>query len=62
MKKVLVVGGGAREHALCDAVYRSQDASLFSVMKNVNPGIKHVAEDYKQIKETDVEQVVNYAK
>ncbi|HMA82657.1 MAG TPA: phosphoribosylamine--glycine ligase [Candidatus Thermoplasmatota archaeon] len=62
MKKILVVGGGAREHALCDAVHRSQDATLFSVMKNVNPGIKHLAEDYKQIKETDVEQVVTYAK
>lgn len=62
MKKILVVGGGAREHALCDAVYRSKDASLFSVMKNINPGIKHLAEDYKQIKETDVGQVVTYAK
>ena len=62
MKKVLVVGGGAREHVLCDAVHRSQDASLFSVMKNVNPGINQLAEDYKQIKETDVEHVVDYAK
>jgi len=61
MKNVLVIGGGAREHALCDAVHRSQNAKLYSVMKNVNPGIKRLAESFTQIKETDVEAVVKYA-
>ena len=57
----MVVGGGAREHSICDAVYRSKDAELYSVMKNLNPGIQLLAADYFQEKETNVEKVVEYA-
>ena len=60
--KILVVGGGAREHAICDAVNKSQNAELYSVMKNLNPGIKEIAVDFLQEKETNIQKVVNYAK
>jgi phosphoribosylamine--glycine ligase len=58
----LVVGGGAREHAICDAVYRSKGITLYSVMSNLNPGIKKLSKDFLQEKETNVEKIVNYAK
>ncbi len=60
--KILVVGGGAREHAICDAVYHSKDTQLYSVMNNLNPGIKLLASDYLIEKETNVKKIVQYAK
>lgn len=58
---VLVVGGGAREHAICDAVCSSENVDLYSVMNNLNPGIKQLSKHYLLEKETNVQQVVNYA-
>ena len=43
---ILIIGGGAREHAICDAVNRSKNVKLFSFMSNLNPGIKNLSTDF----------------
>ena len=59
--KVLAVGGGGREHAAVEALYRS-GAEIIAVMKNANPGIITRASKYKLMDEKDVENVVAFAK
>ena len=58
---MLVVGGGAREHAICEAVYNSESSELYSVMSNLNPGIQRLSVSYLQTKEINVEDVTRYA-
>jgi len=59
--KVLLVGGGAREHAMARALAES-GAELFTVMKNKNPGIMKLSKDVSLSSETDKEKVALYAK
>ena len=59
--KVLAVGGGGREHAAVEALYRS-GAEIIAVMKNANPGIIARSSKYKLMDEKDVENVVTFAK
>lgn len=57
--KILVVGGGAREHVIAETLSRS--GKIYSVMKNRNPGIAGLAEDFLLHPETDVEKVRDFA-
>jgi len=59
--KVLAVGGGAREHAIAQALKRD-GAKLYACMKNKNPGIARLSEEFALVSETDVGSVLNYAK
>ncbi len=56
---ILLIGGGGREHAIGDAVVRS-GGSLFTVMGNLNPGLKRLSREYAIIKETDVEKILEW--
>ncbi|MEM2868954.1 MAG: phosphoribosylamine--glycine ligase [Thermoplasmata archaeon] len=58
--KVLLIGGGAREHAIARALVEG-GAELYTVMKNRNPGIMRLSRDVLLAGETDVEKVCLYA-
>jgi phosphoribosylamine---glycine ligase len=59
--KVLVVGGGGREHAIACALSRNSETELYSVMAQPNPGIIRLARNVLVCKETDVARVVSFA-
>ncbi len=56
--KVLVVGTGARENAIADAL--KDDVELYVYMSKINPGMSKIAE-FKQGDEGEVEKVAEYA-
>lgn len=60
--KILVAGGGGREHAIAAALKRSSGVELYSVMGKKNPGIAKLACETFIHAETDVEAVVDFAK
>ncbi|WFN35070.1 phosphoribosylamine--glycine ligase [Methanogenium sp. S4BF] len=59
--KILVVGGGGREHALADALSRSSNVEIYSVMGKENPGIAALSADVYICKETEIHRVADYA-
>jgi phosphoribosylamine--glycine ligase len=60
--KILVVGGGGREHAIALALSRSTGVQIFSVMTKKNPGIARLAKKILIHKETDPSAVVGFGK
>jgi phosphoribosylamine--glycine ligase len=59
--KVLLIGGGGREHAIAEAITRSsKKPEIFAVMSKKNPGITSLCKDFLLKKETDM-SIVDYA-
>ncbi len=58
--RILLVGGGGREHAIGEALVRD-GAELYAVSKHRNPGLARLAKGYGLARETDVEKVLSYA-
>jgi phosphoribosylamine--glycine ligase len=59
--KILVVGGGGREHAITRALSCNSSVRIFSVMARKNPGIARLAERVLLEKETNVPEIVRFA-
>jgi len=59
--KVLLIGGGAREHAIAKAAVKD-DIDFFCFAGNNNPGIAKLCKRYQLGKVTDVKTVVAFAK
>ncbi len=59
--KILVVGGGGREHAIASALSRNSETRIYSVMAKKNPGISRLAKKICVAKETDVARILAFA-
>ncbi|WP_456420106.1 phosphoribosylamine--glycine ligase [Methanocaldococcus infernus] len=59
--KVLLIGGGARESAIAHALKKS-DIKLYTLMKNKNPGIARLSEEIRLAKETELNEIEDFAK
>jgi len=58
--KILTIGGGAREHAAVEALARS-NVEIYSVMKNMNPGIEARAVKVLNTNEDDIDAICDFA-
>jgi phosphoribosylamine--glycine ligase len=62
MPNILLVGNGAREHAMAEAIMRSnQKPRLFSFMKANNPGIAALSEKIKLGNYADLKAITDFA-
>lgn len=62
MKKILLLGNGAREHAVSETLKKSRhDVQLFVIGGALNPGIKNIAEDYLVGNASSCDFVCEYA-
>jgi phosphoribosylamine---glycine ligase len=59
--KILVVGGGGREHAIASVLSRNSEVELYSVMSKKNPGIWSVSKRVLVEKETNVKRIADFA-
>ncbi len=63
MPNILLVGNGAREHAIAEAITRSkQNPRLFSFMKANNPGIASLSEKIQIGSYSELDAVTGFAK
>ncbi|MEM4724355.1 MAG: phosphoribosylamine--glycine ligase N-terminal domain-containing protein, partial [Candidatus Hadarchaeum sp.] len=59
--KILLVGHGAREHAIAAALAKSpQNPEIFAYMSIPNPGITKIAVEWKDGELEDVERLKRY--
>ena len=63
MSNIMLIGNGAREHVLAEAILRSKEnPHLFSFVKANNPGIAFLSETVKLGSYSDLKAIVDFAK
>ncbi len=63
MPPVLLIGNGAREHAIAEALMRSsRDPRLYAFMKTNNPGISSLSAEVRLGRYNETEAIVAFAK
>ena len=60
--RVLLVGGGGREHAVASALSRTPGLELFAAMGNESPGIADLSQAWLRCPETDIHQIAHWAR
>ena len=60
--KILLIGNGAREHAIAEALSKHKQARLFSYLKSKNPGIISFSKEYEIGNYNDLEKISGFAK
>jgi phosphoribosylamine--glycine ligase len=61
--KILLLGGGAREHAIAEALCRSSsNTQLFTIAHNYNPGLADLSTKFFRHDEKDISRIVKLAK
>ncbi|HJJ98996.1 MAG TPA: phosphoribosylamine--glycine ligase [Methanocorpusculum sp.] len=60
--RILVVGGGGREHAITLALSKNTKADLYCVMGKKNPGIAKLCREVLIHPETDADAILSFAK
>ncbi|MBR0472439.1 MAG: phosphoribosylamine--glycine ligase [Methanosphaera sp.] len=58
--KILVVGSGAREHAIAKALDKTAD--VYTYMGRKNPGLAEISKEYEVADESDFENIIKFAK
>ena len=59
--KILLIGSGAREHAIAESLRKNQQNVLFSYLKSKNPGIISLSKDFQIGNYNELEKIKNYA-
>ncbi|MFX0016831.1 MAG: phosphoribosylamine--glycine ligase [Candidatus Hermodarchaeota archaeon] len=62
MNRFLLVGNGAREHVISEALVKFDEVRLFAFMSTINPGIKKLSKGFQIGDLGDNDQIVKYAK
>lgn len=60
-RRVLLIGGGAREHAIGEALCRDGRVELYVVAHNPNAGLAALAKGFEKADEKDIETIVRLA-